>query len=103
MRRLVIAAAALVAAGTAGGAWAQDAERGRLLAERWCVDCHVIGPDTAGGDIGPAFGTVANRDGQTMGAITAWLFEPHPPMPDLLLSPAEFRDLAAYVMSLRDE
>ena len=36
-------------------------------------------------------------------SLVAWLFEPHPPMPDLQLSPAEFRDIAAYVMSLRTE
>jgi mono/diheme cytochrome c family protein len=102
VRHAFIGAAALVAAGTAVAS-AQDAERGRALAERWCVACHVIGPQVAGGDIGPAFETIANRDGQTLGGITAWLFQPHPPMPDLLLSPAEFRDLAAYVMSMRDQ
>lgn len=85
------------------GAAAEDAERGRALAESWCASCHVVAPDGAGGDIGPAFETVANREGQTLGGIAAWLFEPHPPMPDLQLSPAEFRDLAAYIMSLRQE
>jgi mono/diheme cytochrome c family protein len=81
---------------------AQDIDRGNALAERWCADCHVVGPGQ-GGDVGPAFETVANREGQTPRGIMAWLFEPHPPMPDLLLSPAEFRDLAAYIMSLREE
>ena len=101
----MLGAVALIASGVAAASAQPPApgiERGRLLAESWCSSCHVIGPDTAGGDIGPAFATVANREGQTLGGILAWLFEPHPPMPDLLLSPAEFRDLAAYVMSLRD-
>ena len=102
MRRAFKGAAALIALG-ASAAGAQDVERGHGLAERWCSECHVVGPEQGGGDIGPAFGTVANREGQTLGGIMAWLFEPHPPMPDLLLSPAEFRDLAAYIMSLREE
>lgn len=100
MRRMSVGAAALAALGSAAAA--DDVERGRSLAERWCTTCHVIAPDNAGGDVGPSFETVANREGQTLGGIAAWLFEPHPPMPDLQLSPAEFRDLAAYIMSLRE-
>jgi mono/diheme cytochrome c family protein len=102
MRSACFGAAALIVAGTAAAS-AEDAERGRQLAEAWCTSCHVVAPNEAGGDAGPAFETVANREGQTLGGIMAWLFEPHPPMPDLKLSPAEYRDLAAYIMSLRQE
>jgi mono/diheme cytochrome c family protein len=101
MRRMTLGVAALTLLGSAAAA--EDAERGRALAERWCADCHVIAPDEAGGDIGPSFQSVADREGQTLGGVTAWNFEPHPPMPDLQLSPADFRDLAAHVMSLRQE
>ncbi len=102
MRVAVLGAMALIVWGSASAS-AQDAERGRALAEAWCTSCHVVAPNKAGGDVGPAFETVANREGQTLGGIMAWLFEPHPPMPDLQLSPADFRDLAAYIMSLRKE
>ncbi len=102
MRSACLCAAALIVAGTAAAS-AEDAERGGRLAEAWCSGCHVVAPDAGGGDAGPAFETVANREGQTLGGIMAWLFEPHPPMPDLRLSPAEYRDLAAYIMSLRGE
>lgn len=98
----MLGAVALIACQTAS-AGAQDAGRGRALAEAWCTSCHVVAPNAAGGDVGPAFATVANRAGQTLGGITAWLFEPHPPMPDLQLSPADFRDIGAYIMSLRKE
>lgn len=101
MRKVILGVVVLAVLGTAAAA--DDAERGRALAESWCVGCHVVGPDMPGGDAGPAFSTVANRQGQTLGGIRAWLFEPHPPMPDLLLSPADYRDLAAYIMSLRQE
>jgi cytochrome c len=102
LRFAVLGAVALIVWGSAPAS-AQDAGRGRALAEAWCTSCHVVAPKTAGGDIGPAFETVANREGQTLGGIMAWLFEPHPPMPDLQLSPADFRDLAAYIMSLREQ
>ena len=102
MRSAGLGAVALIMSGTAAAA-VDDAERGRLLAERWCTGCHVVAPDGPGGDAGPAFATVANREGQTAGGIAAWLFEPHPPMPDLMLAPSDFRDLAAYIMSLRKE
>jgi mono/diheme cytochrome c family protein len=102
LRDAILAAVALMASGMAPAS-AQIAERGRALAEAWCTGCHVVAPNEAGGDVGPAFETVANREGQTLGAVTAWLFEPHPPMPDLQLSPADFRDLSAYIMSLRKE
>ena len=101
MRTVHLGAIIMAVLGTSAAA--DDVERGRALAERWCASCHVIAPDEPGGDVGPAFETVANREGQTLGGTVAWLFEPHPPMPDLQLSPAEFRDLAAYVMSLRTE
>ncbi len=31
--------------------------------------CHVVAPEQAGGDAGPAFDEVANREGQTLGGI----------------------------------
>jgi mono/diheme cytochrome c family protein len=102
LRSGCLGAVALLLSGT-GAASAQDVGRGRALAEAWCATCHVVAPDQPGGDAGPAFQTVANREGQTRGGIMAWLFEPHPPMPDMMLSPADFRDLAAYIMSLRQE
>lgn len=79
---------------------AGDAERGRALAERWCQSCHVVGPDATGGDAGPAFAAVAGPDGLSEGALRAWLFAPHEPMPDLDLGPAEIEDIVAYIDTL---
>ncbi len=80
---------------------AADPSRGQLLAERWCVGCHVIGPDTPGGDAGPAFPVVAARPGTSLDSLRHWLADPHPPMPDLHLSATEFDDLADYILTLR--
>ena len=101
MRTMFLGAAVL--AMTAVPAIAEDIERGKDLATRWCVSCHVIGPDTPGGDVGPAFEGVAARDGQSNQNIRIWLAEPHPPMPDFDLTAREYDDLAAYIMSLAPE
>jgi len=90
-----------VAVTLAGGSAAADPERGRLLAQRWCVGCHVIGPDTPGGDAGPALPTVARRLGTSFESLRNWLADPHPPMPDLKLSATEFDDIADYILSLK--
>jgi mono/diheme cytochrome c family protein len=79
---------------------ADDPERGRDLAERWCAACHVIGPGATGGDAGPAFESIAALDRQTEWNIKAAIALPHPPMPDLDLSAPEYDDLSSYIMSL---
>ena len=96
-----MAAAAVFLGASATVALAGDAERGQLLAERWCLDCHVVAPDTPGGEIGPAFATVASREGNQADVVRAWLVDPHPPMPNMSLTMAEIDDLATYIMSLR--
>jgi len=99
--RIPVLVAAALAALVPATAFADPAlERGRDLAVRWCTGCHVIGFGTPGGDAGPAFPSVARREGQSIDDVRAWLADPHPPMPDLDLSAAQFDDLAAYIMSL---
>ncbi|TFH40591.1 MAG: cytochrome C552 [Lysobacterales bacterium] len=98
MRAILFSAALVAGAATAN---AGDVERGGNLALRWCVSCHVVAPDTTGGDAGPAFASVASRSGQTEQALRNWLADPHPPMPDLGLAATEFDDIASYIMSLK--
>ena len=77
---------------------AADAERGAELARRWCTPCHVVAPDEAGGDAGPSF--MAMRAGRTEPGLRAWLFQPHPPMPDLNLTADEIDAILAYIRAL---
>ena len=100
---LVLSAAIMIASSLPGLSADIDPNRGAALAKRWCVTCHVVGPDVAGGDAGPAFASVAKRQGQSQNAVRMWLADPHPPMPDFDLTATEFEDLAAYIMSLRDQ
>jgi mono/diheme cytochrome c family protein len=99
MRAILLLSAVLLAG--APTAYAGDVERGRALSLRWCVSCHVVAPDTTGSDAGPAFASLASLPGQSEQALRNWLAEPHPPMPELDLTAAEFDDLAVYIMSLK--
>jgi len=98
MRTILLFALLITGSGTA---YAGDGERGHALALRWCVSCHVVDPDTTGGDAGPTFASLASRTGQTEQALRNWLADTHPPMPDLGLAVTEFDDIASYIMSLK--
>ncbi|MCL4134495.1 UNVERIFIED_CONTAM: hypothetical protein GTU68_046519 [Idotea baltica] len=76
---------------------ADDAERGRQLAERWCTSCHVVVDDVPGGTIGPAFEVVVPLRGRSDAQLKAWLALPHEPMPDFGLSAREINDIVAYI------
>ena len=76
-------------------------ERGAALAERWCTPCHVVAPGSPGGDAGPPF--TAMRVGRSEPGLRAWLFQPHPPMPDLELTGDEIDAILAYIRTLPAE
>ena len=82
---------------------APDPAKGKAIAEKLCVGCHLIDKTSGGGtpaDV-PSFPSIANRSKQSVEALTNWLLAPHPPMPDPHLTRQEIRDLAGYVISLR--
>lgn len=96
MRRMLLA----LALGPPAAALADEADRGRELALRWCSACHVVAADEPGGDAGPAFETLLVE--RTEPGLRAWLFQPHPPMPDLNLTGDEIDAILAYVRSLSE-
>jgi mono/diheme cytochrome c family protein len=51
----------------------------------------------------PSFREIANKDGQTAGAIMAHIVLPKHPMPVIPLTKSELADVAAYILSLRDQ
>lgn len=82
-----------------------NAPRGKAIAERWCVSCHVIASDsdaTVPAGV-PTFRGIANRGGQTAANIRRILMKPHVPMPDMQLTRGEMDDLIAYMDTLRDK
>ena len=80
-----------------------DLENGLTLAGKLCTTCHLVGePANASvpADV-PTFRSIANRQSQSVEALTNWLLMPHAPMPDPHLTRKEIRDLAGYILSLR--
>jgi mono/diheme cytochrome c family protein len=76
--------------------------RGHMLAERWCTSCHVVDLEGEGGDVGPAFVSIASRPDVTEKSIRDWLSVPHTTMPEFLnLVETDFNDIASYIMSLK--
>ena len=82
---------------------APDAAHGKQLAQRLCSNCHLVDPSQtkAMADV-PSFREIANRQDQTAGAIMAMIIIPKHPMPVIPISKSELKDLADYIMSLRD-
>jgi mono/diheme cytochrome c family protein len=84
---------------------APDAGHGRQLASRLCSNCHLVGdPEQQRANVDvPSFQEIANKAGQSAGAIMAHILLPKHPMPVIPLTKSEVADLAAYILSLRKE
>ena len=81
-----------------------DKVQGKVLAEKLCTNCHLVGSaqqQPANADV-PSFKEIAGREDQSAGAITARIMLPKHPMPQIPLTKAELADLAAYILSLRN-
>lgn len=78
-----------------------DVQTGAIIAERWCAECHLVGPDQIRAIDGVAtFAEVARREDVTEESLRAFLASPHPRMPDMALTRNEIRSLVAYIESL---
>jgi mono/diheme cytochrome c family protein len=78
-------------------------DAGHVLAEKWCGNCHIVGPDQQRGTSNgaPTFSAIARLTSTTQLSLHAFLQTPHDRMPDLHLSRDETDNLAAYILSLR--
>lgn len=110
MKRPPIGFALLLWAGMTSLAYGQaaqtplrgDAEAGRQTALRACATCHTVpGGPAAATDTAPTLLGIARNPQRNRGDVTAWLMEPHMPMPNFQLTVREIADLAAYIESLR--
>ena len=89
----------------ASPALAQDAAKGREMAETLCAGCHMNeGQGEKQGPNGiPGFRAVANRPGQTEQDVVRWLRSTPPMMPNHHLTQDEMYALATFIMTLRTE
>jgi mono/diheme cytochrome c family protein len=99
MRRLIVGLLLAVP----GIAAAQDVERGRQLALRWCSGCHTVERSPAGAraDGIATFPAIAAVPGMSSERLRAAMNPTHGRMPDLSLGKRDQDDLAAYILSLR--
>lgn len=81
-----------------------DPVAGKATAERWCAQCHVVGPAQAKAtDTAPPFRLIARKpQWQDEKKLIEHLARPHPVMPNFSLTHAEVEDLMAYIATLRD-
>ncbi|MBT3396337.1 MAG: cytochrome C552 [Alphaproteobacteria bacterium] len=87
---------------SAGNVHAQEdaVAMGKAFALETCTSCHAVAIDAVN-DAAPTFIAIANDPEKTAQNLTAWLIEPHPPMPNLSLTTLEIRNLIAYIRSLK--
>ncbi|MBV1799564.1 c-type cytochrome [Siccirubricoccus sp. G192] len=85
------------------GVQAEQLAYGRVVAETWCANCHLVGPAARGpaGDAAPPFAAIAGMPSTTQMSLRAFLQTPHAQMPDFRLSNAELDGVVAYILSLR--
>ena len=81
-------------------AFAADAAKGGVIAKRWCAACHMVSSDQtkASPDV-PGFASIARKKPSDK-ALSAFLADPHPKMPDMNLTRGEIADITAYIKSL---
>jgi mono/diheme cytochrome c family protein len=101
-------ASALVVAGTfSAPALAQSGERvlGEQIAARECAGCHGVGRAkgvTIQGVYVPSLSEIANRPNQSRERLQSFLTIPRHPMTSPPLADRELRQLAEYILSLRE-
>ena len=84
---------------------AGDPANGLVLARHWCANCHLVAPgdNASTSDSAPPFAEIAKDPAATPERLRGWLSQPHPAMPDLMLTRDENDDLVAYLLSLKDK
>ena len=98
----LIAASILVASFGPSPCGAADVQHGKVLAQRWCAECHLVASDQARASADVAsFASVARRPDFSAAQLAFFLLDPHPKMPNLSLTRVEADDLAAYIASLK--
>jgi mono/diheme cytochrome c family protein len=80
-----------------------DPAEGHRIAEKWCLNCHVVAADARSGTStgAPTFVAIAQMKSISPLSLRVFLQTPHARMPDLHLTREEIDDLTDYILSLR--
>jgi mono/diheme cytochrome c family protein len=93
---------ALSLLGGAGTAFAQDIENGQRLSERWCTECHDIGPAPGKFRGAPSFASIAGGN-VSADMIASFLLLPHATMPNPPLNGRDAWDIAAFITRTKNK
>jgi mono/diheme cytochrome c family protein len=106
MSKQIFAALGLLAL-CAGSAYAMDVpgdpDAGRQLVMNSCTACHAPAGTKSATDGAPPLSFIARDTRSNPLSIHAWLMDPHPPMPGIMLSRQQVSDVIAYLSSLPAE
>jgi mono/diheme cytochrome c family protein len=92
---------ALLLLGGVHATFAQNAENGRRLSERWCSECHAIGSAADRFHGIPSFAAIAAKKTINADMIASFLFLPHATMPNPPLSRKDAQDIALFIMEMK--
>jgi mono/diheme cytochrome c family protein len=92
---------ALILFGGIQATFAQDAENGERLSERWCSGCHAIGSAADKFHGVPSFAAIAARESINANMIASFLLLPHATMPNLPLGRRDAEDIALFIMEMK--
>lgn len=84
----------------------KQARRGLAFAQSHCASCHAVAVNAISGNPeSPAFEMIVNAPGLTRETLTVFLRDSHnfPATMDFEIEPAQIDDLAAYMMTLRQD
>ena len=98
--RFLYLSTALALLAASGAADAQNADNGRHLSERWCAECHAIGP-APDKSKAQSFATIAAKPTVTADMIASFLRLPHATMPNVPLTRSDARDIAAFIVGMK--
>lgn len=79
---------------------AGDAHAGRELVLKSCTSCHAVTDTAQASDGAPPLSYIARDNKERPAWIHGWLMDPHPPMPEIMLSRQQISDIIAYLNSL---
>ena len=81
-----------------------DPQKGIAFARQTCASCHAVehGQASSPNPKAPSFDRIAATPGMTGTALNVSLHTPHRAMPDLILTKDEIRNLASYILSLKE-
>ena len=78
---------------------AADADKGKIIAQRWCASCHVVSPEQSKASVDvPTFMDISKRRTDAK-ALTNFIADPHPVMPQMALTRDDVADVVRYIQT----